>query len=313
MYSTVDPDEVRSKISQLRAFRNTEHLSDNEKKKLNDLWFQASKIEQMNDRCGSIDLTELMDDDCGNFYQYDLPQFEKAFFEVTGEIRLSPQRLSNAISNKRYAIEQCYDALQVEAFHPSRFYELNGNYTPEPLSNGFEVSYNFSLDRDHVAIDDMNQRLSSWIRICGDYIMHSDNSGSLAPLFKEKISQSRSEAKNVSGGLYFELESKQALVVKSIKNFSGIYYLNGKQLFQYNIPNGRTLFRIYLHKQRAEADLMDYGNRWHDKVVFKGSDESKGLAGRFHWKESSGSFSNSFNNYSNSSSNYSNSSNNSSY
>lgn len=290
VYSTIDPEEVRSRISQLKEFRNNERLSDQEKEKLDNLWYQASKIEQMNDRCGSIDLTELLDDDCGYFYQHELPQFERDFFEVTGEIRLSSNRLSNAINNKRYAIEQCYEALQIESFHPTRFYELNGHYTPEPLSKGFEVSYEFGLHPNRDVLNDIDQRLNSWIKACGEYIMHSDNSGALAPLFVEKISQSKKNAGNTSGGLYFELQNNRTIVVQSNRDFTGTYYLNGKTLFRHNIARGHPLFRIYFRKKSANVELIDYGNSWRDKVVFRDSDESKGLAGRFKWSESSNTF-----------------------
>jgi len=282
--SQQDPAVIKARISQLNEMRQNGQLSDAERQRLDDLWQDASTIEIMNDRCGTISITEQIDESCGNFYQYELPKFEAKFFKLTGEIRLSPNRLSNAIEQRRQSINQCYDALQVEAFYPTRYFTLEGNYTPEPLSRGVEVSYNFSLVENEDAMGDLNDRIRQWYSVCGTIIHHSDNSGALAPIFEELVRQSQSNAGGVSGELYFEFEQgyRQRLLVKTRNGIEGIYYLNGRELFNYKIDAGRTIFSISLDGGRYSASLVQGGN-WKNKVIFDDNDLQDGLMGRFVW------------------------------
>ena len=205
--STVSPDEISARISQLESLRQNESLSSSEKKQLDNLWKSATAIEQMNERCGSISLTEELDEDCERFYKYELPRFETEFFNVTGEIRLSPTRLSNTIEQRRSAIKQCYDALQIEAFRPSRYLSLEGNYSAEPLSHGIEISYDFTLETNSEALQLLRNRMEQWNSVCGSIVLHSDHSGNLAPLFLDLIQESEYKADDANGSLYFKLGS----------------------------------------------------------------------------------------------------------
>lgn len=286
MWQQQDPDLLRERISQLKELRNNSQLSYDEKRQLDELWQDAATIEIMNDRCGYISITEEIDASCGHFYQYELPKFETKFFKLTGEIRLSPTRLSNAIEQKRQAIQQCYDALQIEAFYPTRYFKLEGKYTPEPLSKGIEVSYDFRLQSNEDAIDDLGQRLKEWQSVCGNIILHSDNSGQLAPLFVDLIQKSKSEANNVIGGLYFERApyGYSEIIVKTKEGINGIYYLNGRELFHYNISPNSRIFALDLNNKYQPIRIIQ-GERWRDNVVFKDEEVEKGLTGRFIWEK----------------------------
>lgn len=282
--SQQDPAVLKGRISQLKEMRNNGMLSDAEREQLDELWRDASDIEIMNDRCGTISITEELDESCGHFYQYELPKFEADFFKLTGEIRLSPNRLSNAIEQRRQAISQCFEALQVDAFYPTRYFTLEGNYTPEPLSKGVEVSYNFNLQGNDNALEDLDVRIRQWYNVCGSIIHHSDNSGALAPIFVELIRQSQSNAGNSNGGLYFELQQGygKKLLVKSRDGIEGVYYLNGRELFNYKIDAGRTIFSISLDSRRSYIEIIQ-GGYWRDRVIFNDSDLKDGLMGRFVW------------------------------
>lgn len=286
--STIDPNVVKAQISAIQQLRESTNLSSTEQDALDELWRKASQIEAMNDKCQSISLTEEIDQDCGKFYQYELPKFETEFFKVTGEIRLSPTRLSNAIEQRRNAITQCFEALQVEAFHPSRFLSLEGKYAAEPLSQGVEVSYNFSLVPKEDAVTELNRRMQQWNDICGSIVLHSDNSGHFAPLFEDLIKQSRKNAPD-NGGLYFEAKTgnfsngKSILQVKNLYPILGTYYLNGKQLFTHAINKDETLFLITIKKSSIQSRIF-INNQWNDKIVFEDQDVANGLIGRFVWK-----------------------------
>ncbi len=285
--STISPEEISARISQLNTLRQSETLSDHEKEQLDQLWENAAAIEEMNDRCGSISLTEEMDEDCGRFYQYELPEFETEFFKVTGEIRLSPTRLSNAIEQRRNAINQCFEALQIEAFHPSRYLSLEGRYSPEPLTQGIEVSYNFTLEQNRETLNQLKQQLRQWNSVCGSIVLHSDNSGNLAPVFKDLIQNSRNGAKNTNGTLYFDISrsgySRSTILVKTAEGIDGNYYLNGKLLFQHKIEPNETIFEINIDENHSNISLRQ-GNRWKDKAIYDDKDVSRGLVGRFVWE-----------------------------
>lgn len=287
--SSMSPDEINERIEQLKTFRQSSDLSESQKVQIDELWRQASDIQAMNDRCASIDLTETLDEDCGYFYQTTLPVFETQFFKVTGEIRLNPNKLSSTMENKRMAIERCYEALQIEAFHPSHTMELEGTYSPEPLSQGFEVSYDFRLQYKQDIINDLENRLNIWNEICGKYIKHSDGSGKLAPLFVEKLENSYNEADNVRGGLYFAANSNDEIVIKTKHGIHAKYFLNRKELFEYSLAPDDNVIKISLrnynyYSNGNEVQLIIYSaTRWHDTKRFMDEDERNGLVGKFIW------------------------------
>lgn len=284
---SIAPEDIDNRISQLQSMKNDSNLSDEERMQLDELWQKASEIQALNDKCASIDLSDVIDPDCENLYQVQLPEFETQFFKVTGEIRLNPNRLSQAMNNKRYAIEQCYDALQIEAFYPARYFELDGTYTPEPLSQGFEVSYNFKLTENESAVAELNNRMKDWYRICHHYILHSDGSGNLAPLFEEKIEQSFKNAERTTGSLYFTVENnygRQTMTVKTKNGIRGAYFLNRNQLFHYDIQKQDYIFTIRFDEDRISVRLRN-GDSWRGKQNFPNDDETKGLMGSFRWHD----------------------------
>lgn len=283
MLSIVDPNDVRARISKLRQIKEEQFLSDSEQEALNSLWAKAAAIEQMNDRCGSIELTEELDEDCGYFYQYDLPKFETEFFKVTGEIRLSENRLSTAMEQRRNAIHQCFEALQIEAFHPSRYLTLEGTYAAEPLTHGFEVSYDFYIQHNEETIKQLNERMSQWNKVCGKIVLHSDNSGSLAPIFVELLNKSRKNASNVNGTLYFEPEESYHYIdVKTAQGIYGTYYLNGKKIFNLTYSPNKTVFRLRFSKNGFTIYPPDEERR-KGKATFNNDSKANGLVGRFSW------------------------------
>lgn len=296
VYATADPqlvmqsisaENIANRISQLQSMKNDNSLSEEERGQLDLLWKQAAAIQALNDKCSTIDLTDVIDKDCQNLYQVDFPAFETQFFKVTGEIRLNPNRLSQAMNNKRLAIEQCYDALQVEAFYPSRYFELDGTYTPEPLSNGFEVSYDFSLQDKSSALQDLANHLQDWYGICQQIIQRSDGSGNLAPLFVEKVNQSIDNAGKTMGSLYFDINEsmgRTSIQVKTKKGIHGTYLLNEIQLFEYNIPAGEELFIIELNDEQIALRNRS-GDSWNGTKTYTNVDESKGLTGTFRWSD----------------------------
>lgn len=292
MLSSSDPETVKARISELRELRNAGNLSSSEQQSVDALWEQAALIEEMNDRCGSIDLTESYDSDCGHFYEIELPKFETELFKLTGEIRLSSTRLSKAMEDKRKSINVCYEALQVDAFHPSRILTLNGKYSPEPLSHGVEISYDFRLEANRDVVSSLKERMQEWYEACGEIILRSDGSNEIAPLFQEKINE------RTNSNLYFELDRDYngfVLYVKSKSSIQGDYILNGTRLFQYSIPSAETIATLKFVTDRYYYDdnsryrkyiaFVDIkcDRHFDGKKIFSDDSVERGLRGQFIW------------------------------
>ncbi|SOE78177.1 hypothetical protein SAMN05720781_2402 [Fibrobacter sp. UWT3] len=54
---------------------------------------RANRIAEMNDRCSSVSLNDLLDTTCARFYEIELPTFENDYMELTGEVRLGSMRM----------------------------------------------------------------------------------------------------------------------------------------------------------------------------------------------------------------------------
>lgn len=279
---SISPEELKNRIKELEGMQKGENLSSDEKAKLDALWRNASKIQEMYDRCGTIDLTDVIDEDCGRLYREELPEFESNYFEVTGEIRLNPSRLSQNMDAKRSAIQECFAALPADAFYPTRYFELDGGYSAEPLEEGFELSFDFYLRLKQEAIDDLESYLQKWNNACHEYIMRSDGSGVMAPFFSDKIKQSIQNASKTTGSLYFRKMNDNVLSVETKNGIRGSYYVNGKYMFHIDFPSGSSLFSIKLGPNGIDLFPPEEKHR-SGKVIFKSSDESKGLTGVFRW------------------------------
>ena len=55
---------------------------------------RANYIAEMNDRCASVSINEVLDTTCGHFYEVELPAFENKYMELTGEIRLGSMHMA---------------------------------------------------------------------------------------------------------------------------------------------------------------------------------------------------------------------------
>ena len=72
---------------------------------------QASDIYEMNDRCSTISLTEMIDQSCVTFYQVNLPAFEEKYMEVTGELRLNSVKMARDLEARKNQLAACSEAL----------------------------------------------------------------------------------------------------------------------------------------------------------------------------------------------------------
>lgn len=88
----VDHDHFSKMMKDLNSLRGQ---GGSNNKAFQDLLDRASKVSQMYDRCASINLSDAIDTSCVHFFNIDFPAFEKKYFEMTGEMRISSVKVTN--------------------------------------------------------------------------------------------------------------------------------------------------------------------------------------------------------------------------
>ncbi len=283
--TTVSGDELHSKIRQLDDLRRQAgNLSDEKKERLDAIWEEAQRIEQMNDRCREISINEVPEEDCQTFYAQTLPQFETEFFQITGEIRLGGVRLANSVAKRREAIQSCFDALQIEASHPSRFYQIDGEWSMEPLKDGAEFSYKFSLKPQDGVKNQHESLLKDWYDACFE-IVSRKNRSEFTPLFKDAIEKSRGNTGKVNGSLYFTGYTQNGVVNLAVitrDGISGTYSVNNKRLFKFEICPGTKIMEIRISEYGSKIEMIS-GDSWEGSENFSEREIQKGISGHLAW------------------------------
>ena len=289
--STVSADDVREHLRELDRLKSS-GLDEESRQQLTELWSEASEIAELNDRCGEISLTEELDYSCSSFYEVKLPEFERRYTQLTGEVRMNALRLSLSMNDKRQAIEACYEAIPFGDFNLSKIYDVSGSFIPEPLDGGrTEVSYRISLRANSERKKAFEKVVASWYKTCKSQILRSDGSGQLAPLFEQRLESSegfgvyalnRVSDRNYG---YGSSSTQYKLVLK--KNVSASYTLNGEEIFTHFFQWGADVlyFDFYSGTIRYSSSMESSDN---GKVVFSESETKKGLYGKLRWTSSGG-------------------------
>lgn len=286
--SSISVDDVRAHLDELKRM-NADRLDESSKQELYRLWEQASEIAELNDRCGEISLSEMLDDQCQRFYEVELPNFEARYTQLTGEVRMNSLRLGVAMDDKRAAIEACYDAFPLGDFNLSKVLDVSGDVIPEPLDEGrTEVAYRFRIRWNGERKQAFEEMVRRWYNTCQEHIMRSDGSGDLAPLFRQRLESSKGFGiyglQDPADG-YASKGSMFWLVLK--KGISAEYRLNGKWLFSKQFIWGERIIgydfstgHIYYSNSMEES--------FNGKVILSEKESRKGLYGRLEWKGWSG-------------------------
>lgn len=215
-------------------------------KDLDDLWEQSQKIAQMNDHCGNISLTDVLDPECSKFYREELPQFEEDFMRITGEIRLSAMSTSiSGIQQRAASLKACSDALSHFFFSSEQLIglKMNRELGLEPLNNDcteIEVSYDFTLAYDKRRLRMVKNLAEIWVSKCGEIVLNPDRDG-LASLFKRNMTEMSDSISQVSD---MDVKMKMdgyKVVFGSAGSKYGRYVLGGETLFSSEDDFGQYL------------------------------------------------------------------------
>ncbi len=254
--------------------KNKFSLDQNQEQEYNALWEQANSIAKMNDRCSSISLNEVIDEECQHFYEIDLPQFEAKFFELTGEFKLNAVKASNSLSDKRAMIEACVNALSPESYQVSSIITVIGEVTPEPLENDLAmIRYNLALGINDEKKEAIKSRLEKWYEACGDAIT---SQGDFSPLFIQKINKQNRHSKT-----FFDIKGNLIrLITGQQERFS--YYINDRLLFGKSNAKGTPLLSITKNGIIGFANMSNIS--WKSYAIFPEKEiKQKGFNGRIVW------------------------------
>lgn len=219
--------------------------------RLNALWESASRISQMNDRCSSISLNDILDEECGHYYKVELPKFEKEFQRVSGEIRLNALSIQSDVSDQLKKLKACSEALDVfyVAEAQLRTIKVDSLKTrPMDLSGKtYEVSYSFGLINDEDVLQSLSDMARKWANQCAGVVIENYE------LFEDLVDQM-----NVDMALHKKLSTSlqidEARMSFYLKHNAGGYYEfgNAKICSTSERDHGRYLI-IDLEKDRVET------------------------------------------------------------
>lgn len=166
-----------------------------------------------------------------------LPKFENDYFKVTGQIRLSGMRIKESTKDRKQMIEACFEAFPFLDLAPKNAYPMNGGVSAEPLSNGVEIEYLFSLSfglselwvKNNEALAEF---FGTWMNLCRPYIFRQSDTTTLAPFFLELLSKRK-------GNAWFEFQPSRGDMELVLSRDLWITYLvNDKPVFEVKIPKG---------------------------------------------------------------------------
>ncbi len=253
---------------------------------IDDLLKRANRIAQMNDRCGSISLNDVLDETCQTFFSVELPQFEQDVAKTTGEIRMGALQLDNSLKNRVKKINACADALQSFFLPYSDAMELKGDIvdlipTNETGTN-FKVSYDFTLNYKKASMKQLNKMANQWVDQCRESVIDKSN-GQFVELFSSRVKSINERLKNSSTSAFvlpefYSTGNSEAATLNFFlkkRNFGG-YYMNGQKLFDAT-PDKKKMVYLQMHittvmggnvKLTKGIIAGGYGTRYEDPYCY---------------------------------------------
>lgn len=280
------PEEIQRIQKELEQMKNSfgkDHAA------IDDLMSKASQIYEMNSRCASISISEMLDQSCVKFYEVDLPAFEEKYMEVTGEVRLNAVKMTNDLNERVNQLGMCTDALFNILVPYEQLFKLSGKIKLEPIDDlgNFEASYNYQLRHDQKRMKQQKKLATKWISKCGSIVMREEGF-EFAPYFINKISEynSRNSASGKNMVVYID-EKGLLLSVDMLRPAVGVFLLNGHNLFDATIePDSKPHLRINMREEVVSLPLGENAliREFKDRKEIYGA-HSVDLYGSWTWME----------------------------
>ncbi|MCQ2096461.1 MAG: cell envelope integrity protein TolA [Fibrobacter sp.] len=225
------PEEIRALQEDLKSLQTMAGGSNPE---IDSLMKRANRIAEMNDRCASISLNDLLDTTCGHFYQVELPAFENKFMELTGEVRLGSMRMATTLEERTRQLASCSEALTSIVISRDQLLSLRGNIYLEPINfeGDFDAEYSYTLSYDPSRLEQQQRLANLWIEKCGSIVLRQSGS-EFAPMFIATLKVKNDSLKKNGSNVKFMMDQKNlGLRVDMRRPVNGAYYLNGVRMFE---------------------------------------------------------------------------------
>ena len=284
-----DPAVFRQQQAELEKLKQS---VDGVNEGLESLLSDADRIAKMNDQCAAVSINDVMGDECWTFYRVELPAFEEKFMRVTGEVRLGHMETARGLEDRKLQIDACVDALYSLAQSKDQFLNLDGGVYLEPLSNGFQANYDFTLQYEPNHRKQAFEIAQKWGETCREMVVRKDGEG-FAPFFLERLDKLNAElAQNGSLAVYkTDSTSAPTLFTDIAKPVRSAYYLNGVKLFHSRISGGpvsESNLRIRFEKDAVKVDgepvVISNGKPQKFKGSVEYAQKEAALTGRWIWE-----------------------------
>ncbi len=283
---------------------------------LDSLLDDANVLSQMYDKCASISITDVLDTTCEHFYSVRLPEFEKRYSEISGEIRIGKIQLENVLQDRIARINACAEALKVFFLPVEYLFETKAEIADViPLNadgSKFKVNYDISVRVRREAEKWMENTVERWQQEC-DSAVTDKYEKHFIPMFVERIKAINEEMRkngsvvNLSYDWDFTCrtcDTKKEELKFELRHRSKKWttrtlllgwYLNGKSIVRWMVgessENGYLQdfllmeYRGDSYGNKIRAEVNRAGIKGHRKGVaeFTGEFPRMGLKGRWAW------------------------------
>ena len=249
------PEEIRALQDELQ---NLQTMAGDSNPEVAALLKKAHRIAEMNDRCSSISLNDLLDTACARFYEVELPTFENEYMELTGEVRLGSMRMATTFDERIRQLASCSDALTSIVKSREQLLRLRGNVYLEPINyeGDFDAEYDFKLSYDSSRVNQQQRLANLWIQKCGSIVLRQSGR-EFAPMFIATLKVKNDSLKKVGSNVKFMMNKKTlSLRVDMRRPVSGAYYLNGVRLFEKTVDADKSQSNLFFDIKNKKANIV---------------------------------------------------------
>ena len=281
------PEEIRALREELQ---NLQTMAGDSNPEVAALLKRANRIAEMNDRCASISLNDLLDTTCAQFYEVELPAFENEYMELTGEVRLGAMRMATTFDERIRQLASCSEALTSIVKSREQLLRLRGNVYLEPINyeGDFDAEYDFALMYDSARVSQQQRLANLWIQKCGPIVLRQSGR-EFAPMFIATLKMKNDSLKKAGSNVKLMVNKKSlSLRVNMRRPVSGAYYLNGLRLFENTIEADKNNSSLFFDIKNKKAELVQPKDgivqSFNGKQVFKKLKKME-MVGRWVWDD----------------------------
>jgi len=279
------PEEIRKLKEELKSLQT---MAGDSNPEVAALLKRANRIAEMNDRCSSVSLNDLLDTTCARFYEVELPTFENDYMELTGEVRLGSMRMATTFEERIRQLASCSEALTSIVKSRDQLLRLRGNVYLEPINfeGDFDAEYDFALSYDSARVSQQQRLANLWIEKCSPIVVRQSGK-EFAPMFIATLKMKNDSLNKAGSNVKFMMNQKtMSLRVDMRRPVHGAYYLNGVRLFEKTIDADKKYSNLFFDIKNKKAELIQSKDavlqKFEGKQVFKKLKKME-MVGRWAW------------------------------